>query len=141
MNFTILKTITSTTTVICIAIVFILSSCNKDETNPVTKDVTDGLVAKFTFDSGDIKDAIGSLTGTNMNGEFNTSTFNGEGKALSMSGLDNNQIAYVSDSIINQSADFSISTWFNLSSINSNQSMYLVTSRHSLLDKNLEEWT
>lgn len=110
---------------IALVFAFALFSCNKDEPSPVTKDITDGLVAKFTFDNNNLKDEVGGLTGDNAIASYSTDTFNGSGNAIEFTATDN-EIVTINNSIIKQDVDFTVSFWFKLNSTSGN---VLVSSR------------
>ena len=95
----------------------------------LTAIVSFGQVAKYSFDNQNTNDDIGNLDATNIDATFNSNTFNGSGYSCQFSGLDNNQIVFIEDSIINLTENFSISFWFNVDSINPYNPMYLVSSR------------
>ncbi|MCB9334214.1 MAG: T9SS type A sorting domain-containing protein [Lewinellaceae bacterium] len=86
-------------------------------------------VAIYNFDDGTANDVIGNRDGVNMGATLNTDRFGNPNSVFEYYGLNDNQITYVGDPIIDVSEDFSITYWFYLNSVNPNDFMYMVTSR------------
>lgn len=86
-------------------------------------------VAIYNFDDGTANDFVGNRDGVNMGATLNIDRYGNPNSVFEYYGLNDNQITYVEDPIIDVSEDFSITFWFYLNSVNPNNFMYLVTSR------------
>lgn len=120
-----------------VSFVMLLTACSDDEeenTQPTTPSNTNvnlnsGLVAHYQFNQN-LTDATGNFLMQSTNnmsyGENRTGTASA---SLEFDSLNNNQHAWVEDSIFKYGTDFSISYWFYLDTVNQSLPQYLITSR------------
>jgi hypothetical protein len=88
------------------------------------------LVSKYTFDSQDITDEWGPNTGINDGAGF-SSGYDGQGSSISFTGSSQVDLAFIEDSIIKITQDFTISHWFKLDSIRTDDYSYTLSSRQN----------
>lgn len=120
-----------------VSFVILLTACSDDEdenNQPSTPSTTNvnlnsGLVAHYQFNQN-LADATGNFLMQSTNnisyGENRTGTAN---TSLEFDSLNNDQHAWVEDSIFNYGEDFTISYWFYLDTVNQAIPQYLITSR------------
>jgi len=123
------------------ALVFIaisLSSCGNDEDevsepnpNTTNDNLNSGLVAHYQFNQG-LMDERGNFLMQSTNNEmYGNDRFGNGNSCLEFDGLDNNQHAWIADSIIEYGKDFSISYWMYLDTVDQSIFQYTITCRFS----------
>ncbi len=102
----------------------------------LAQDVTNGLLAKYTFDQDSIQDEVGTNNGATSEVLY-TSGYGGAGKSIYFDGYDGSQAATVSrglieDSILPFDQDLTISFWFNVEAFNAPNTLNMLTSRRTI---------
>lgn len=90
--------------------------------------VTNGLVAKYSFDNGNANADVGTLNGLVTNATLDADRFGNANKSYRFSGPGSGGHILLADSILSLNSDFTITHWFYVDSIGS-EFQYTLQSR------------